>query len=77
MKENEKREPLRKARKRGETTQKLMTFRCDLDVAELLEQVSNKGRTINEALKEWFRSRIKDESHEEFDPSDGHDTTKR
>ena len=47
--------------KRGERTQRMMSFRCDNDVASILEKCENKGRVINEAVKEWWRSRNKEE----------------
>lgn len=40
--------------KRGERTQKMMTFRADLDVADLLQRVTNKGRLINNLLREYL-----------------------
>lgn len=39
----------KKSPKKG-LTQKRVTFRCDLEVYELLQKRSNIGRTINEAL---------------------------
>lgn len=37
--------------KKGERTQKMMTFRCDLDNVEWLEQQANKGRYINDLIR--------------------------
>lgn len=34
----------------GQRAQKMMTFRCDLENAEWLEQQPNKGRAINELI---------------------------
>ena len=70
MKEKEeKKERQRNAFKHGITTQKLMCFRCDFDVMELLEKVSNKGRTINNAIREYLAARNRDESRQDFHPS--------
>lgn len=43
--------------KRGLRTQKMMTFRCDNDVADILSCVANKGRLLNDLVKEWSKSR--------------------
>ena len=43
---------------RGVRTQKMMTFRLDVDLVEFLETKDNKGRFINECL----RSRMKFET---------------
>lgn len=49
--QNEK-QRIRKADiKKGERTQKMMTFRCDLDNVEWLEQQANKGRYINDLIR--------------------------
>lgn len=37
--------------KRGERSQKMLNFRCDLDNWEGLQQQPNKGRFINEAIR--------------------------
>lgn len=53
-KEQEKQE--RKSRaKNGERTQKMMSFRCDDEVAGILAKVSNKGRLLNDLVKVWAR----------------------
>lgn len=45
----------RKARApRGEKTQKMMSFRVDFENWEPLSKVSNKGRLLNDLLKEYF-----------------------
>lgn len=47
--------------KRGERTQKTMTFRIDNEVAAWLQRVENKGRLINNLLKMHFeRVRLED-----------------
>ena len=51
--EEEEKQRLRKERKQGVITQKLITFRCDFDNVEILNRVANKGRYINEAIRSY------------------------
>lgn len=44
----------RKPFKWGERTQKMMSFKIDLDLVESLNTVRNKGRLINNLLREYF-----------------------
>lgn len=44
----------RKESKWGEVTQKMMSFKLDLDLLEKLKTVPNKGRLINKLLREYF-----------------------
>ena len=47
----------RKSRsKNGERTQKMMTFRVDNDVSAILASARNKGRLINNVIREWARA---------------------
>lgn len=39
--------------KDGVKSQKMMAFRCDLDVMRILEQVKNKGRLLNDLVRAW------------------------
>lgn len=49
--ENETRERIRKAyAPKGERSQKMVTFRADLDNIEWLERQPNKGRYINNLI---------------------------
>lgn len=50
--QNEKKRIRKADIKKGERTQKMMTFRCDLDNVEWLEQVANKGRYINDLIRQ-------------------------
>lgn len=50
-------ERIRKERKNGELTQKMVNFRCDLDNVHWLEQQQNKGRAINQALEAYRRKK--------------------
>lgn len=52
---SEKMKQERKARKAGERTQKMVSFRADLDVIEILTKVQNKGRLINDLVRQWWR----------------------
>lgn len=54
--------------KRGVRTQKMMSFRCDKDVEEILSSVSNKGRLLNDLVKEWWKCRNRHE--EDFHPGE-------
>ena len=50
-KEKEEKARVRKAyAARGETSQKMVTFRCDLDNIEWLTSKTNKGRYINDLI---------------------------
>ena len=46
---------IRKAFEKGVRTQKPMTFRLDSDLETMLKQESNKGRLINDLLREHFK----------------------
>lgn len=58
--EKEEKQRLRKERKQGVISQKLITFRCDFDNVEILNQVPNKGRYINESIRSYFGGIKKD-----------------
>lgn len=58
--EKEEKLRLRKERKQGVITQKMITFRCDFDNVEILNRVVNKGRYINEAIRCYFGGIKKD-----------------
>ena len=65
-----KEERQRKAEiKKGQRTQKMMSFRCDNDVADILSRVVNKGRLLNDLVKEWAKSRNRVETD---DPPDSY-----
>lgn len=61
MEEKEKRDgrkstaTIRKASKKGEVTQKMVSFRLDADLLELLQQEQNKGRLINNLLRKHYK----------------------
>lgn len=66
----EKKERIKKEydRKNGQT-QKLMTFRCDLENIEALKTIANRGRLINSLLRDYFESKNRDESYLDRDPA--------
>lgn len=45
----------RKAYKWGQRTQKMMSFKVDLDLAARLVEVKNKGRLLNNLLRDYFK----------------------
>lgn len=52
LKEKEERERVRKTyAPKGETSQKMVTFRCDLENIDWLNRQVNKGRYINKLIK--------------------------
>lgn len=55
---NKKKRPsvaeVRKSFIRGKVTQRPLNFKCDLDNFEKLKGVKNKGRLINELLRNYF-----------------------
>lgn len=54
--ENDVKKQLRKQRaKNGERTSKMMSFRADELVMDILNKVPNKGRLINDLVKQWWR----------------------
>lgn len=46
---------IRKSFEKGVRTQKMMTFRLDSDLIDLLNQEANKGRLLNNLLREHFK----------------------
>lgn len=58
--EKEEKQRLRKERKKGVRSQKMINFRCDLDNVEILNRVPNKGRYINEAIRSYSCGTKKD-----------------
>lgn len=49
----------RKEWKRGAgTTQKMVSFRADSEVLEILERQPNKGRFLNQLVMEWSKGHV-------------------
>lgn len=46
----------RKRAKNGERNSKMMSFRVDWDVANILSEVGNKGRLLNELVRKWEKA---------------------
>lgn len=54
--EEEKKKQLRKQRvKNGERTSKMVSFRADELTIQILSKVANKGRLMNNLVKNWWR----------------------
>lgn len=49
----QKKERMRKEYAKNGSAQKMMTFRADVDVVAILANVANKGRLLNNLVKEW------------------------
>lgn len=49
-KEKQEQERIKKAWKHGTTTQKMMSFKIDLELVDYLNTKPNKGRYINELI---------------------------
>lgn len=55
----------RKKSKWGQTTQKMMSFKVDMDIHEELQKVNNKGGFINAALRKALNMTESNENTEE------------
>lgn len=53
-KERASKATLRKASKKGEVTQKMMSFRVDADVWESMQGLPNKGRFLNDLVRRHY-----------------------
>lgn len=65
--EEKKKQERRKRSANGERSGKMMSFRCDYDVMNILSEVTNKGRLLNDLVRRWdFRRRhhLKDDPDE-------------
>lgn len=74
--ENEKKRERKEGIKKGQRTQKMVSFRADIDVIEILRKVSNKGLLLNTLVKQWWReqpSTTLEDSDTSPDENDGHD----
>ena len=75
--ENEKKRERKEGIKKGQRTQKMVSFRADIDVIEILSKVCNKGLLLNTLVKQWWRqqpSQTLDDPDVNPDENDGHDT---
>lgn len=55
MKEKEDKQQRKQRAKNGEKTSKMMSFRADELTLQILAKVQNKGRLINDLVKQWWR----------------------
>lgn len=55
MKEKEEKQLRKQRAKNGERTSKMMSFRADEMTVSILSKVQNKGRLINDLVKQWWR----------------------
>lgn len=55
MKEKEEKQLRKQRAKNGERTSKMMSFRADEMTVRILSKVQNKGRLINDLVKQWWR----------------------
>lgn len=65
MEQKEGNERIRKQSKWGAVTQKMMSFKIDLDIMEKLKGESNKGRLVNNLLRQHYGLADEDASPEE------------
>lgn len=72
-KKNEKTR-IKKEYRHGQRSQKMVNFRCDLELIEWLDTQANKGRAINDAIRaaahEWLASRNKADTMDAPTPLD-------
>lgn len=55
MKEKEEKQLRKQRAKNGERTSKMMSFRADEMTVRILSKAQNKGRLINDLVKQWWR----------------------
>lgn len=65
----EEKERVRKEYSKEGRSQKHMGFRIDFDVVEILSKVENKGRLINQLVREWAKAKNQDERDKDTDPA--------
>lgn len=69
--EEEKEKQQRKQRvKNGERTSKMVSFRADELTIQILSKVANKGRLINNLVKQWWRREPPITLDDDIDPSE-------
>jgi uncharacterized protein (DUF4415 family) len=73
MEKDTKKQERKSRSKNGERTQKMMSFRVDADVASILSTVANKGRLLNNLLREWAQAHPHGEGHDYPPEEDGLD----
>lgn len=69
--EEEKKKQQRKQRvKNGERSSKMVSFRADELTVQILAKVANKGRLINDLVKQWWRRNPSVTLDDDIDPSE-------
>lgn len=70
MKEKEDKQLRKQRAKNGERTSKMMSFRADEMTVRILAKVQNKGRLINDLVKQWWRKEPSITLDDDIDPSE-------
>ena len=70
MKEKEDKQLRKQRAKNGERTSKMMSFRADEQTLLILAKVQNKGRLINDLVKQWWRHKPAVTLDDDIDPSE-------
>lgn len=70
MKEKEDKQQRKQRAKNGEKTSKMMSFRADELTLQILAKVQNKGRLINDLVKQWWRRNPSVTLDDDIDPSE-------
>lgn len=73
MKQKEPKERQRKEYRWGSITQKMMSFKIDLDLLERLQLEPNKGRLINNLLRRHFGLEEPQPDHDDDENPVDHD----
>lgn len=70
MKEKEEKQLRKQRAKNGERTSRMMSFRADEQTLLILAKVQNKGRLINDLVKQWWRHKPSVTLDDDIDPSE-------
>lgn len=70
MKEKEEKQLRKQRAKNGERTSRMMSFRADEQTLQILAKVQNKGRLINNLVKQWWRKEPSITLDDDIDPSE-------
>lgn len=70
MNEKEDKQLRKQRAKNGEKTSKMMSFRADELTLQILSKVQNKGRLINDLVKQWWRRNPSVTLDDDIDPSE-------
>lgn len=70
MKEKEQKQLRKQRAKNGERTSRMMSFRADEQTLQILAKVQNKGRLINNLVKQWWRKEPSITLDDDIDPTE-------